>query len=273
MTPDAWFNPAKSNLFVIAAILVAGFVWSIQRARAGAPIKIRRIAGLDAIEEAVGRATEMGRAVLFVPGMRDMDNVQTIAGVTILGGVARKTAEYDTRLIVPTSRSLVMSTAREAVRGAYLAAGRPDLYSDEMIYYVTDEQFGYVAHLDGVMVRQRPAACIYMGPFFAESLILAETGNSVGAIQVAGTAQPQQLPFFVAACDYTLIGEEIFAASAYLSRDPAMVGSLRGQDFGKLVAMGAIAAGVLIETLRVVTGSVALASLSERFLRLFALNF
>jgi hypothetical protein len=270
---EAWFNPEKANLLVIAAVLIAAIVWSIRRARAGAPVKIRRIAGLDALDEAVGRATEMGRAVLFVPGMRDMDNVQTIAGVTILGGVARKTAEYDTRLVVPTSRSMVMSTARETVRASYLAAGRPDLYSDDMIYYVTDEQFGYVAHLDGLMVRQRPATCIYMGPFFAESLILAETGNSVGAIQVAGTAQPQQLPFFVAACDYTLIGEEIFAASAYLSRDPGMVGSLRGQDFGKLIAMGAIVVGSVLETARILSGSDASASLSAGFLRLFALNF
>ena len=123
------------------------------------------------------------------------------------------------------------------------------------------------------MVRQRPATCIYMGPFFAEALILAETGNSVGAIQVAGTAMPQQLPFFVAACDYTLIGEEIFAASAYLSRDPAMLGSVRGQDLGKLFAMAAIALGVLLESARVLSGSAAVASLSSSFLRLFALNF
>ena len=54
---------------------------------------------------------------------------------------------------------------------------------------------------------------------------------------------PTQLPFFVAACDYTLIGEELFAASAYLSQDEKMLGSLKGQDFGKLVAMISILAG------------------------------
>ena len=74
-----------------------------------------------------------------------------------------------------------------------------------------------------------------MGAFFAESLILAETGNSIGAIQIAGTAMPSQLPFFVAACDYTLIGEEFFAASAYLSGQPDQLGSLKGQDVGKLI--------------------------------------
>jgi hypothetical protein len=129
-----------------------------------------------------------------------------------------------------------MVTAREVVKESYLNAGRPDFYSDDMVYYLTDDQFGYAAGIDGLVVRQKPATMFYMGAFYAESLILAETGNSIGAIQIAGTAMPAQLPFFVAACDYTLIGEELFAASAYLSREPKLLGSLKGQDIGgKLV--------------------------------------
>jgi len=113
---------------------------------------------------------------------------------------------------------------------------------------VTDEQFGFVAYLQGMMVREKPAACFYMGTFFAESLILAETGNSIGAIQIAGTAMPAQLPFFVAACDYTLIGEEFFAASAYLSGEPDQLGSLKGQDVGKLIVGIIVVVGVLLAT-------------------------
>jgi hypothetical protein len=88
-----------------------------------------------------------------------------------------------------------------------------------------------------------------MGQFYAESLILAETANSVGAIQIAGTAMPSQLPFFVAACDYTLIGEELFAASAYLSKDPKLLGSLKGQDVGKFIFLLVILVGVVFLTL------------------------
>ena len=83
-----------------------------------------------------------------------------------------------------------------------------------------------------------------LGAFFAESLILAETGNSIGAIQIAGTARPAQLPFFIAACDFTLIGEELFAASAYLSGEPKALGSLKGQDVGKVLALAVILIGV-----------------------------
>ena len=231
-----FFHTGRLVSLVLLGLLVGLIVFYINQAKSGKELFIRKIAGLEAVDEAVGRATEMGKKIFYVPGTQDMDNVQTIAGLTILSRVAKLTAEYETKLEVPVSRSLVMVTAREVVREAYLNAGRPDFYNDDMVYYLTDDQFGYAAGIDGLVVRQRPATIFYQGAFYAESLILAETGNSIGAIQIAGTAMPAQLPFFVAACDYTLIGEELFAASAYLSREPKLLGSLKGQDIGgKLV--------------------------------------
>ena len=198
---------------------------------------IRQIAGLKALDEAVGRATEMGKPVLYVVGLADVDDIQTMASLSILSHVARKTAEYDTPIVTTTARAVAFSAAQEIVRDAFSVAGRPDAFSVESVRYISDDQFGYTAGVDGIMVREEPAANFYMGNFYAESLILAETGHATGSIQIAGTAQPSQVPFFVAACDYTLIGEELFAASAYLSRDPLQVGSLRGQDVGKAIVM------------------------------------
>jgi hypothetical protein len=230
-----WFDGDRAYFLLITLVISGSVVAFIVAAKRGRQLYIRRIAGLEAVDEAVGRATEMGRSCLFVPGVQDMNDIQTIAGMTVLSRVAQVAAEHGAQVEVPTSRSLVMTTAQETVQSAFLAAGRPDAYDCDQIYYVTDEQFGFVAYLSGMMARQKPAACFYMGSFFAESLILAESGNAVGAIQVAGTAMPAQLPFFVAACDYTLIGEEFFAASAYLSGEPDQLGSLKGQDVGKLI--------------------------------------
>lgn len=258
-----WFDGARFWLAIIVLTLCGAVVFWINHARKGRPVRVRKIAGLEAVDEAVGRATEMGRSVLFVPGIQDMNDIQTIAGITVLSRVARTAAEYDAKVEVPTSRSLVMTAARETVQSSFLAAGRPDAYNQDLIYYVTDEQFGYVAYLSGMMVREKPAACFYMGSFFAESLILAETGNSIGAIQVAGTAQPAQLPFFVAACDYTLIGEEFFAASAYLSGSPEELGSLKGQDVGKIVVGAVMVVGISIVTLAAITGSTALKAIGD----------
>ena len=243
-----WLNLSRGYLFLIALFISVAIIFFVETAKRGKKLFVRRIAGLEAIDDAVGRATEMGRPVLFIPGISDMDDVQTLAALTILVRVSRTIADYDTKIFMPVSRSLVMTAAREIIKTSYQAAGRPDAYSDDMVNYVTDEQFGYVAAVDGLMVREKPATVFLLGAFFAESLILAETGNSVGAIQIAGTARPAQLPFFIAACDFTLIGEELFAASAYLSGEPRMLGSLKGQDVGKAIAMAAIFLGVLAIT-------------------------
>lgn len=243
-----FFDFSRGWVAFFAAVVIGSIITFILLARSGMPMRVRRIPGLAAVEEAVGRATEMGRPVLFVNGTQDMNDMMTLAGLTVLSKVSRTVAEYDAKLEVPTSRSLVMTAARETVQASFLAAGRPDAYNQDLIYYVTDEQFGFVAYLTGHMVRQKPAACFYFGAFFAESLILAETGNAIGAIQIAGTAETAQLPFFVAACDYTLIGEEFFAASAYLSGEPNQLGSLRGQDLGKIVAAVVLVIGTVLAT-------------------------
>lgn len=243
------FNTGLTPLAIILIVVGGSVIYFIETARRGKKLFLRKIAGLEAVDEAVGRATEMGRPILFVAGIADMDDVQTIAGLTILGRIGRTIAEYDTKITMPTRTSLVMTAGRETLRASYMAGGRPDAYSDDMVFYVTDEQFGFAAAVDGILVRDKPATCFYLGTFYAESLIMAETGNSIGAIQIAGTAQPAQLPFFVAACDYTLIGEELFAASAYLSEEPRQLGSLKGQDVGKVIAMAVIVLGVLATTL------------------------
>lgn len=244
-----WFDWSRAWFGVIVLVVCGGVVLFTELAKSGRSTYIREIAGLKAIEEAVGRATEMGRPCLFVPGMQDINETPTVAAITVLAQVARIAAGYEAVIEVPTSRSLVMTAARETVQAACLSAGHPEFYNEDHIYYVTEEQFAYVAYLTGYMVREKPAACFYAGTFFAESLILAETGNSIGAIQIAGTAEAAQLPFFIAACDYTLIGEELFAASAYLSGEPHQLGSLKGQDAGKTLAGILLTAGSLLATL------------------------
>jgi hypothetical protein len=241
------FNTDRVNILVTLGILFAAIIAYISMARTGQSMYVRKIPALTAMEEAVGRATEMGKPVLYVPGIMDIDDPQTIASMSILAKVAEKTAAYGTTLYVPTAKAMAMSMAQQVVKEAATTVGRPDWFNTnaDNIRYLTDDQFGYVSGVDGIMLRERPATNFYLGVFYAESLILAETGHATGAIQIAGTAMPDQLPFFVAACDYTLLGEELYAASAYLSQDPVQLGSLKGQDLGKLIFAAVIVIGVL----------------------------
>lgn len=243
-----WFHSARGNVFAWMLLFFSLVLYFMAQARAGKKPFVRRIPGIDAIEEAIGRATEMGRPVLFVPGIQDIEEIQTVAGLVILESVARITARYETPIRVPVAYPIPFTIAQEMVRSGAIAAGRPDAVDADAVTFVSPEQFAYVAAIGGIILRDRPAAHLYMGSFFGESLLLAETGHATGAIQVAATANVHQLPFFVVACDYTLIGEELFAASAYLSRDPRQVGGLKGADWLKLAVVVFVLVGCVLET-------------------------
>ncbi|MGR3180045.1 MAG: DUF6754 domain-containing protein [Candidatus Anammoxibacter sp.] len=246
--PSNWFDMSKLNNLIIMLIFSGLVLYYIRHARRGGIIKLRKIKGLDAVEEALGRATEMGKPVLFVHGLTSMGSVSTIAAVNILGQIAKRVAEYDATLKVVNNDPIVMSVSQEVVKEAFLEVGRPDSYREENTFLVAAEQFPYVAAVSGIMKRERPAANFYMGYFYAESLLLAETGASTGAIQIAGTDSYTQLPFFITTCDYTLMGEELYAASAYLSKEPLLLGSLRAQDIGKAILMVILIAGTVLAT-------------------------
>ncbi len=243
-----WFATSRLKDLVAMLFVCGAVMYYIARARTGTDLYIRRIPGLEAVDDAVGRATEMGRPVLYVPGIETVSEISTLAALTILAHVAKKVAQHGTPLIVPTADPIVMTTAQEIVKQAYAEAGQSDRYDPTSVSYLTYDQFGYTAGVDGIMVRERPEAVFLLGYFAAESLILAETGHEIGAIQISGTKETSQLPFFVAACDYTLIGEELFAASSYLSHEPVMLGSLKGQDFAKFWIVVLIVAAVVVGT-------------------------
>ena len=178
--------------------------------------------------------------------MQALSELPTLAAVNILGRVARRIADYDSALIVPCRDPVVLTVAQEVVKEGFIDVGRPDAYREDNIFFVTEDQFAFTAATCGIMLRERPAANFFMGYYYAESLLLAETGSSTGAIQIAGTDSLSQLPFFITTCDYTLIGEELYAASAYLSREPMLLGSLKGQDVGKGLIMVLIVLQVLL---------------------------
>lgn len=241
-----FMHSQRWNILIGTLILSGLLLYFIYTARKGKELFIRRIAGLDAVEEALGRATEMGKPILYISGLGGMSDVATIASVNILGQVARKAAIYEIRLIVPCFDPIVLAVEREVIKEAYLDVGRPDAYDPNDVFFVTQSQFAYAAAVNGIMLRDRPATNFYMGMFYAESLILAETGASTGAIQIAGTDAPAQIPFFIAACDYCIMGEELYAASAYMSREPLLLGGLKGQDWAKFIIGAMIVVGVIV---------------------------
>ncbi|TAJ22303.1 MAG: hypothetical protein EPO64_14165 [Nitrospirae bacterium] len=245
-----WINWNQTNnallVLLFGAVILGSIMWAKRH-----DIFLRRIPGLDAVDEAIGRATELGKPILYLTGAGDMSEPSTIAAAVILGRVSKRVAAYETELMVPHRDPIVMAVCQEITKQSYLEAGKPDAFKEDSNFFITTDQFSYTAAVDGIMLRKKPAANFFMGSYFAEALLLTETGASTGAIQIAGTDSDHQLPFFVTTCDYTLIGEELYAASAYLSREPVQVGTLRGQDIGKGFILVMLTLGTVLATVGV----------------------
>lgn len=239
-----------AELFTVGLVVLV--LINIFRANTGAKkgkdVYIRRIAGLNAIDEAVGRATEMGRPVVMVPGLSDPVNAIVVQALNIFSYVTRVAARFSNPILVCCASASVYTLAQEVIRDVYQEEGAIDRYDTDSVRFISDRQFAFAAGVSGILLREQAAATFFLGEFYAESLILAETANSIGAIQVASSTESTQTPFFIAACDYVLIGDEFYAASAYLTRQPVLVGSLVGQDWCKLLVIGSVLAGALINS-------------------------
>ena len=232
-----WINTDKLPTFIFSLVAMIIILIFIRVAKSGRKLYVRPLPGVQAIEDAVGRATEMGKPMIYSPGISVISDIATLASISILSRVAEVVAEFGSRLIVPNYDPIVYSVTDEVVKGAYLKVGRPDAYKADDVYFLTQRQFAYASGISGLMAREKPAANFFLGYFMAESLILAEAGSMTGAIQIAGTDSISQIPFFIVACDYTLIGEELYAAATLMGEDTRLLGGLKGQDYVKLVAM------------------------------------
>jgi len=237
----------KSSLLLFFIVFCVALYYYYQRAKAGKEIYIRRIAGLDAIDEAVGRCTEMGKPVHYTFGTGALDT-NVLASFDVLKYTAERAADMDTEIIVSNCLPETQLMTEEIVKQAFVHEGKADKYNMDNIRFLSDSQNSYVAGIYGIFMRERPGANLMLGPFYAESMLIAEVGQIIGAIQIGGTGRTIQVPFFVAACDYTLIGEELFAAGAYISRNPFQLAALMAEEVGKYLVVVLIIIGCLMTT-------------------------
>lgn len=238
---------AISGLFTTIILTALTYYW-ITAARAGREIpSIRRLPGLDAIEEAIGRATEMGRPVMLANRRDGLGDTAIFALWGYLSHVATTCARYDTRFINLTGSHLVLAANMEIIQQSYLEAGRPDSFNEDDCRYFPSSQWPWSSHCAGIVQREKPAAVLWIGTWSGEASILPEAASKVGAIQIAACATTGQAPFFVASCDYVLMGAEVYAASAYLSKEPVMTGTIVAEDCAKLLLMAIAIVGTIVE--------------------------
>ena len=215
-------------------------------------VYLRKIAGLEAIDEVAGRCAEMGKPVHTTLGSRAQvvsEHVSAfISGLSIVNYLAQLTARYDGRIMATVMRAEGMPLIEDTIRSAYAAEGKLDqLDIRQSVIYCGEEKNAFYATASGLIVREEAAGNIMVGPFGAsESTYILTAAANVGAIQVGGSNRLNVMPMHAAIADYLIIGEELYAAGAYLSKDPDSIASLVATDWVKYFLLGYILLGTVL---------------------------
>lgn len=239
----ALFETGKVFQLMTLLGLIAVIYYYFTQADKGKSYFVRRIAGVDIIDEALERATELGRPVHFSVGdlaeLSGSNVPQVIAGFECLEHIAAHCAKLKQKLIVSLcGRSggggELVPITNELVRNVYKMNGALDDFKiGDTVRYVGGESAVYHSAMQRIFVEEHVATNILIGPWAGSIHASTALGNAMGVYQVTGTALLWDMPEQICLVDYFIIGEEIFAAGAVLSGDRNAAASLQVHDLVK----------------------------------------
>jgi hypothetical protein len=247
----SWLMKVEGRRFDFVMLITACALvyYAIDQARKGDVPEVRPLAAMEALDEVVGRAAEMGSSVHYstgVGGLHDQYAPMTIAGLSILGEVASLCGKYAVPLRYTCVRSYIIPIAEDLVKAGYVTGGNPEMYTPDMVLYVGEEQRAFMSSVMGHLMRDRPATNLIFGATFWETIIQLGTGAVAGCVNVGGTPRLYYLPIVICCCDYFLIGEELYTAAAVVDKSPPQLGSVFGQDLVKMLSMVLIVLSIIL---------------------------
>ena len=211
---------------------------------------LRRLPAIDAFEEAIGRAAELGRPAFFTTWMSDLSNVNRynaiMAGLSCLGHAARLCARYNVKLFTIYNFPEIEPLQDSILRNAYAIEGKSEAYdqTDQLIY---TPQWSNVIATINILQKENIGAAFYIGSSFYAQQVYPEMGIRVGAFQIGGT---QAMGYYlVMGCDYAMFGEEIYCAGAYISESDDMKRTIVSSDWLKVVTICLITVAVIAVSL------------------------
>lgn len=241
---------------LIMVIFVVGlYFYSQYLGSKGKNRPIRKIAALDAIDDAVARSAEMGRPIMNCAGFGSGGlNVSIcgpahIAGLAVMDYATQQAAKYNVETVYTTPWAELIPLITERMEAHYLAAGQK-IDSMSQVRYFAPEYWVYSIGVLQEIEDVNPGAIAGMGPIGGEDMFMIEGAAEIGALSIMGSAWSSgggvHLPVCMVYADHFLFGEELFAGGAYLSKDANMIASFNGMDLYTIILMAFFVLGTIV---------------------------
>jgi hypothetical protein len=215
-------------------------------------IELRQIQAFTHFRREVDLAVEAGKRIHISIGRGSIDDVQggaSLIGLTILDRCARAASTSDRPPVTTSGDGVVTILSQDTLQNTYRSLAAEDRYEPTSARLTGLTPMAYAAGAMPAIHDEQVSANILAGHYGTEIALLTEAGERSHSLTVAGCDSISAQAVLYATADEPLLGEELYAAGAYLGGNPMHNASLRMQDILRWVIIATILLGAILKLL------------------------
>jgi hypothetical protein len=235
-------------IFLIAVFLLLAFTFL----RRKSPGVFRKIEAYERLNRAVGLAVEGGTRLHVSLGRGDLITARggsALAGLAMLRRLSEQTSQSDHPPIVTSGDASLAILSQDTMQSGYSAAGAEEQYRFTTGRLTGLTPFAFAAGTIPIIRDENVSANVVIGNLGSEAALLTDASDNSDADLIAASDNLSAQSVLFASSDEPLIGEELFAAGAYLGAGASHDASLQTQDLMRWLVILAILGGAVLKIL------------------------
>lgn len=213
---------------------------------------LREIHAFAKLGDAIGKSVEAGKRLHLTIGWGKVSGQQGasgLVGISVLDRTSRTASISDRPPITTSGDGILAIMSQDMQHRTLRSIGAEGLYDPDSGRVSGLTSFSYAAGTIPVIFDEQVASTIMIGHFGSEVALIADASERSESFTLGGSDNiPGQAVLF-ATVEEPLLGEEVFAAGAYLRAGPVHTASLHTQDVFRWVLSVVILIGAILKLL------------------------
>lgn len=230
-------------IILILAVVLLGVVTLWKRRSSSA---IREIPTFTRLVRSLGLSIEDGKRLHISLGhgrMTDGRGGSAFAGLALLRNVAERTSVSDMPSVASAGDSTLGLLTQDTLEAGYQAAGVEDAYVHTIGRVTGLTPFSYAAGAMYISQNENVSTTIVLGNLGSEVGLIADASERANVPLIGSSDDLAGQSILFTSAQEALIGEELFATSAYLNDDAVYSASLTVQDIFRWVIIVGLVVG------------------------------
>lgn len=237
---------------LIIILVSASLLFGITLWKRKSPANLREMPALTRLYRTLGLSIEDGTRLHISLGsgsLLDARGGSALAGLAMLRHIAERTSVSDKPSVASAGDPMLGLLTQDTLQSGYQAAGVEELYVPTTGRVTGLSPFGYAAGAMNISQNENVSANIIIGHFGPEAALLAEASDRENIVMIGASDDLTGQSVLFANTQDAFIGEELFAAGAYLGAGASHVASLTVQDILRWVVILALLGGAAAKLL------------------------